>query len=108
MNAAEIKALLQAHGLTPNRALGQNFLVDEAAAAAIAEASGAAEFPVLEIGPGLGALTEELLRRSSQVVAVEIDAAMVSILKERLHKKHQRHGVLQIPYKHLFRTYHQH
>lgn len=83
MNAGEIKALLQARGLTPNRALGQNFLVDEAAAAAIAGASGAAKFPVLEIGPGLGALTEALLRLSSQVVAVEIDAAMISILKER-------------------------
>ncbi|MBQ6692817.1 MAG: 16S rRNA (adenine(1518)-N(6)/adenine(1519)-N(6))-dimethyltransferase, partial [Clostridia bacterium] len=64
MTVSDIKALLQQEGLTPNKALGQNFLVDEAAALRIAEASGAAEYPVLEIGPGLGALTEMLLRIS--------------------------------------------
>ena len=49
MTVAEIKSFLAAHGLAPNRALGQNFLADEAVASAIAEASGAAEFPVLEL-----------------------------------------------------------
>ena len=83
MTIAEIKSLLAAHGLAPNRALGQNFLADKAAASAIAEASGAAEFPVLEIGPGLGALTEPLLCLSSHVTAVEIDAAMVRVLQVR-------------------------
>ena len=83
MTAAEIKSLLAAHGLAPNRALGQNFLADETAASAIADASGAAEFPVLEIGPGLGALTEALLCRASRVIAVEIDAAMVCVLQAR-------------------------
>lgn len=83
MTIAEIKSLLAAHGLAPNRALGQNFLADKAAASAIAEASGAAEFPVLEIGPGLGALTEPLLCLSPHVTAVEIDAAMVRVLQVR-------------------------
>ncbi len=83
MTVADIKSLRAAHGLAPNRALGQNFLADEAAASAIADASGAAEFPVLEIGPGLGALTESLLRLSPHVAAVEIDAAMVRVLQAR-------------------------
>ncbi len=83
MTATDIKNLLHAHGVAPNRALGQNFLADEAAAAAIAEASGAAEMPVLEIGPGLGALTEKLLSLSPRVAAVEIDAAMVRVLEAR-------------------------
>ena len=83
MTIAEIKSLLAAHGLAPNRALGQNFLADKAAASAIAEASGAAEFPVLEIGPGLGALTEPLLCLSPHVTAVEIDASMVRVLQAR-------------------------
>lgn len=83
MTVSDIKALLQQEELTPNKALGQNFLTDEDAALRIAEASGAANFPVLEIGPGLGALTEMLLRISPHVTAVEIDAAMVRILKNR-------------------------
>lgn len=83
MTVSDIKALLQQEGLTPNKALGQNFLVDEDAALRIAEASGAAEYPVLEIGPGLGSLTEMLLRISTHVAAVEIDAAMVRILGKR-------------------------
>lgn len=83
MTVAEIKSFLAAHGLAPNRALGQNFLADEAVASAIAEASGAAEFPVLEIGPGLGALTEPLLCLSPHVTAVEIDASMVRVLQAR-------------------------
>lgn len=83
MTPTQIKAILQQHGLLPNRALGQNFLADETAAQRIADASGAARMPVLEIGPGLGALTEELLRISPHVTAVEIDAAMVGILRAR-------------------------
>ena len=83
MTSADIKALLSAHNITPNKALGQNFLADEAVAAAIAHAAGASAMPVLEIGPGLGALTEALLASAPHVVAVEIDAAMVRILNER-------------------------
>jgi len=83
MTVSDIKALLQQEGLTPNKALGQNFLADEGAARRIAEASGAVEYPVLEIGPGLGALTEMLLSVSPFVTAVEIDAAMVRVLQKR-------------------------
>lgn len=79
MSVAKTKELLQKFGLTPNRALGQNFLADEAAARSIAETA-CEGMPVLEIGPGLGALTGELLRLAPSVVAVEIDARMAEAL----------------------------
>ena len=70
-------------GLTPNRALGQNFLVDEGILAAILDSADIAGRSVLEIGPGLGALTEGLLSRGAKVCAVEIDARLVAALRER-------------------------
>ncbi len=82
MNVSDIKQILAENGLTPNRALGQNFLCDEAAANAIADSlpEGA---PVLEIGPGLGSLTEALLGAGHDVAAVEIDGDMIAALKRR-------------------------
>lgn len=79
----ETEALLSKYGLRPNRALGQNFLVDAAALARIQDAAELDGLSVLEIGPGLGALTEGLLSRGCRVVAVEIDAAMVHVLRDR-------------------------
>jgi 16S rRNA (adenine1518-N6/adenine1519-N6)-dimethyltransferase len=77
--------VLRAHGLAPKKALGQNFLVDPRAASRIAEA---ATTPpggtVLEIGPGLGALTRPLLERATRVVAVERDEALATILSAEL------------------------
>ena len=75
MDAAQIKRALSEAGLRPNAALGQNFCVDEARLAAIVDAADVAGRPVLEVGPGLGALTEPLLARAARVVAVEKDAA---------------------------------
>ncbi|MDR0839960.1 MAG: 16S rRNA (adenine(1518)-N(6)/adenine(1519)-N(6))-dimethyltransferase RsmA [Christensenellaceae bacterium] len=79
-DAHVIQQILQRFGLTPNRALGQNFLADPDAAAQIAEAACAGGLPVLEIGPGLGALTGALLKGAPRVCAVEIDAAMIAAL----------------------------
>ena len=84
MNATELKRILAGAGLKPNRALGQNFCVDEVRLAAIADAACVDGLPVLEIGPGLGALTEPLLLRAARVVAVEKDAAMAELLRARL------------------------
>lgn len=84
MNVAEIKALLAAHGLRPHKSLGQHFLVDPAHLERIAGAAGLERDDlVLEIGPGLGALTEYLLARAGRVVAVELDAGFVKLLRER-------------------------
>lgn len=80
MSAENIKRQLQSYRLVPNKALGQNFLADDAAVARIADAACASALPVLEIGPGLGALTAALVARAPCVAAVELDAAMVDAL----------------------------
>ena len=84
MDAAQIKRALSEAGLRPNAALGQNFCVDEARLAAIVDAADVAGRPVLEVGPGLGALTEPLLARAARVVAVEKDAALAALLSRHL------------------------
>lgn len=63
--------------------LGQHLLTNPHVSAAVADAAGVqAGTMVLEIGPGKGALTKELLKRSAHVVAVEKDPAMVAVLKD--------------------------
>ena len=83
---AQVKAWCQANDFHPNRVLGQNFLIDRNALEAIVDA---AELPaegarVLEIGPGLGVLTEELLRRGATVTAIEKDPALAVRLADAL------------------------
>ena len=61
----------------PNKSLGQHWLRDRDILASIAESADiTAEDTVLEIGPGLGTLTSELLRRAGQVIAVEFDTEL--------------------------------
>lgn len=76
--------------------LGQHFLTSKAYAQRIVEA-GAVEKndTVLEIGPGKGILTEELLKRAGKVVVVEKDADMIPILKEK-YKSDEKNGNLVI------------
>ncbi len=80
----EVKAWCLEHGFHPNKVLGQNFLIDRNALEAIIDAAGLpppeAAPRVLEIGPGLGVLTEGLLGRGAQVTAIEKDP----VLAERL------------------------
>lgn len=79
----EIRALLERHGFRFSKAKGQNFLVRSwvperiAREAAIDETCG-----VLEVGPGVGPLTEQLCRRAGRVVAVEVDRRLEPILAE--------------------------
>ena len=82
---AAIEALLRRHGFHFSKSMGQNFLIDATIPAAIAEASEAGEGNgVLEIGPGIGALSHELCRRANRVVAVELDKALLPILDETM------------------------
>ncbi|MBS5566370.1 MAG: 16S rRNA (adenine(1518)-N(6)/adenine(1519)-N(6))-dimethyltransferase [Firmicutes bacterium] len=82
---AAIEALLRRHGFHFSKSMGQNFLIDASVPAAIAEASEAGEGNgVLEIGPGIGALSHELCRRAGRVVAVELDKALLPILDETM------------------------
>lgn len=84
-NINEIKALLARHGFRFSKSMGQNFLIDKRIPQRIADASGAdAGCGVLEIGPGIGALTAQLARRAGRVAAVELDRALLPILDETL------------------------
>jgi 16S rRNA (adenine1518-N6/adenine1519-N6)-dimethyltransferase len=80
----DARDLLRAYGLSPKRAFSQNFLVQPGAIAQIADAAAGLGTTVVELGPGLGALTEALLARDCDVVAVELDRDMVRVLEQEL------------------------
>lgn len=81
----EIDTLLSRHGFRFSKALGQNFLIDETVPRDIAAASGADETcGVLEIGPGIGCLTDELCQRAAKVVSVELDSRLYPVLGETM------------------------
>ena len=80
-----IEALLQRHGFHFSKSTGQNFLIDRDIPRRIALASEACGTNgVLEIGPGIGALSCELCRLAGRVVAVELDTALLPILSETM------------------------
>lgn len=86
---SQVKEWCLANGFHPNKVLGQNFLIDKNALDAIIDAAGLppdASEPtrVLEIGPGLGVLTEGLLQRGCQVTAIEKDPVLADRLAEAL------------------------
>ena len=84
-NINKTKMLLDRFDLRAKKGFGQNFLVDENILSKIAsEASLDKETGVIEIGPGLGALTEHLLINSKKVLAYEIDSDMVEVLNYSL------------------------
>ena len=74
------------HGFRPNKVLGQNFLIDRNVLTAIVDAGldGVEGMDILEIGPGLGVLTEELLARGCSVTAIEKDRVLAARLAEAL------------------------
>ena len=80
-----MELLLARHGFHFSKSMGQNFLIDREVPRAIAEASMAGEDNgVLEIGPGIGALSHELCTRAGRVVAVELDSALLPLLGETM------------------------
>ena len=82
---SQIKSLLAERGLHPRRGLGQNFLIDQNKLRAILDAANLRPGEiVLEVGPGTGTLTEAMLDAGARVLAVEIDHALVDILRERI------------------------
>lgn len=84
MKKGELRTLLELHGLRPNARFGQNFLVDPALLKRIPEDAGVKEGDtVLEVGPGAGALTFELLALGAEVCAVELDRGLARLLRER-------------------------
>ena len=81
----QIKLLLARHGFKFSKDLGQNFLCDEEIPASIAEQAGITpETCVLEVGPGIGALSAQLCKRAKKVVAIELDRRLPAILNETM------------------------
>lgn len=84
-NIGVIKDVMQRHGFTFSKALGQNFLVNPSVCPRIAEMGNARKsFGVIEIGTGVGVLTNELAKRADKVVAIEIDERLIPVLEETL------------------------
>ncbi len=88
-NLAVVRSLLEKYGCAPKKGYGQNFLINPSVPMRIAELSASYADPakpagVLEIGPGVGALTQYLCRHYDKVVAVEIDHGLIPLLAESL------------------------
>ena len=82
---SEIRALLSQNGFRFSKSMGQNFLIADWVPERIAEESGVSPANcVLEIGPGVGCLTEKLSARAGRVVAVELDSRLIPLLKKTL------------------------
>src|SRR4051812_34219802 len=80
----EIQALLAGAGTEPRHRFGQNFMIDQNLVRLVADAGEIAPTDlVIEVGPGTGTLTEELLSRGAEGVAVEIDGDLAGLLRER-------------------------
>ncbi|RSK56856.1 16S rRNA (adenine(1518)-N(6)/adenine(1519)-N(6))-dimethyltransferase RsmA [Bacillus canaveralius] len=79
------RAILEKYGFSFKKSLGQNFLIDTNILKNIVDHAGLTDNTgVIEIGPGIGALTEQLARNSKKVVALEIDQRLLPILKDTL------------------------
>ncbi len=80
-----LKGIIGKHGFRFNKNLGQNFLIDSNILQIIAEASAMdKDACVIEIGPGVGVLTQVLAEKSKKVIAIEIDSHLIPILEETL------------------------
>ena len=80
----ETKFIMDKYHITANKNIGQNFLIDDEAVSGIVEAAKVSkEDLIIEIGPGLGTLTKELLEKAGKVVCIELDKRMIEILNDR-------------------------
>ena len=84
-NAARTKEVLSKYNMSAKKKFGQNFLIDSGVLVGIVEASGVTkEDCVLEIGPGIGSLTQYLAEAAKRVVSVEIDKTLIPVLNDTL------------------------
>lgn len=80
-----IKRVMSCHGVTFSKALGQNFIIDSDVCPMIVEKSGITEEDgVLEIGPGVGVLTQEIAKKAKKVVSLELDTRLIPVLGDTL------------------------
>ncbi len=80
-----IRPLLENHGFRFSKSLGQNFLIQEWVSERIVQVSGITkEHGVLEIGPGIGVLTQQLCLAAGKIVSIELDSKLLHVLDETL------------------------
>ena len=78
------REIMRKYGVVAEKKLGQNFLIDETAIDKIVESSNISNKDlIIEIGPGLGTLTERLIEKAGKVICIELDRRMISILENR-------------------------
>jgi 16S rRNA (adenine1518-N6/adenine1519-N6)-dimethyltransferase len=88
MTPSEVKALLAQYGISPTKSKGQNFLLDEGVANR--EVEYLAIMPgetVLEVGPGLGILTERVLAHASRTICIELDAGVAGFIRNKFGER---------------------
>lgn len=97
MITSEIREKLARAGLSPNKLLGQNFLIDQNILKKIvAAADPKPGETILEVGPGLGALTDFLSETGAKIIAVEKDAKIARVLENEMAKKRGKNIALVI------------
>ncbi len=80
----ETKFIMNKYHITANKSLGQNFLISEEAVNSIVESAEITKQDlIIEIGPGLGTLTQRLIEKAGKVICIELDTRMVNIIAER-------------------------
>ncbi len=80
-----IKEILKKYNIRPSKKFGQNFLIDKSVVRKVIKSADLKPFDtILEIGPGIGTLTQEIARKAKRVIACEKDIKMCEILKETL------------------------
>ena len=80
----ETNFILKKYSIRANKSLGQNFLVNQNVIDQIVNSADISKDDlIIEIGPGLGTLTKQLLEKAGKVICIELDERMVNILKDR-------------------------
>src|SRR3989344_2550174 len=88
MSPTEIKKLMEKYGIAPKKLFGQNFLISEGILDKIIKSANLSKKDIiLEVGPGLGALTFKMASLAKRIIAVEKDRELVKILKNELSER---------------------
>ena len=91
LTRTQAKDLLQKYDISPRKSLGQNFVVEPNTIRQVIElASIKSDDSVIEVGPGIGSLTSSLLEVAGHVTAVEVDRALVEVLKDLLQPEDKK------------------
>jgi len=92
-----VRKFCSGHNLKLNKHLGQHFLIDQSILDQIIESAKISEDDhIVEIGPGIGILTNELLKKTNKVTAIELDIRMIPLLQEFTNQKRKTKNQLTI------------